>query len=141
MLAQHLALVVLGSRGAQPIGDLTEHLAVNIFTMTQHRQRIEHRALVRRDRSAADRPMVLISLTDAGSELLCRIIVARRPGIDRVLNSMPPQLRQGLLLSLREVSEAAGEVPEQGWAQGWGCKSHVFARGAASEMTPLEGPT
>lgn len=119
-LAQHRALVVLGSRGPQRISDLAEQLAVNSSTATRHCDRLEQRGLARRDRSESDRRVVLISLTEAGIELLRKITEVRRSDIGRVLSVMEPQSREGLVLALRAFSEAAGEVPEQSWSQGWG---------------------
>ena len=119
-LAQHRALVVLGSRGPQRISDLAEQLAVNSSTTTRHCDRLERRGLVRRDRSTSDRRVVVISLTDAGVDLLRRITVARRADIGGVLSAMAPRAREGLVVALRSFSEAAGEVPEQSWSHGWG---------------------
>jgi DNA-binding MarR family transcriptional regulator len=119
-LAQHRALVVLASRGPQRIADLAELLDVNSSNATRNCDRLQRRGLVRRDRDAADRRAVRVSLTQAGERLVQQITAARRTEISHILSAMPEHSREPLLAALSAFTDAAGEVPEQSWSLGWG---------------------
>lgn len=122
-LPQHRTLVLLASRGPQRISDLAELLGVNSSTATRHCDRLQRRWLVQRDRSTDDRRSVRVSLTDAGLRVVEQVTRARRREITAILRAMPAQSRQPLLAALRGFADAAGEVPEQSWSQGWGTET------------------
>jgi DNA-binding MarR family transcriptional regulator len=119
-LPQHRALVLLALRGPQRIRDLAELLGVNSSTATRHCDRLERRGLVQRERSADDGRAVCVSVTDVGHQVVDSVTRARRRQISAILETMPVRSRGPLLAALRGFADAAGEVPEQSWSQGWG---------------------
>ncbi len=119
-LPQYRALVLLASRGPQRIRELAELLGVNSSTATRYCDRLQRRGLVRRERFGEDHRAVYVSLTDAGRRLVQQVTQARRRQIGDILQAMPVESRQPLLMALRGFADAAGEVPEQAWSLGWG---------------------
>jgi DNA-binding MarR family transcriptional regulator len=119
-LPQHRALVLLALRGPQRIRDLADLLGVNSSTATRHCDRLQRRGLVRRDRSPDDGRAVCVSATEAGRRVVDQVTRARRTQISAILRAMPTRTRAPLLSALHGFAEAAGEVPEQSWSQGWG---------------------
>lgn len=119
-LPQYRSMVLLASRGPQRISDLAVLLGVNSSTATRQCDRLEHRGLLRRERSTDDRRSVVVSITPDGLAIVRRVTEARREDIGRILHAMVPEDRASLLAALRQFAAAAGEVPEQSWSLGWG---------------------
>jgi DNA-binding MarR family transcriptional regulator len=119
-LPQHRILVLLAARGPQRVSDLATLLGVNGSTATRHCDRLQRRALVQRSRSAQDRRAVRVTITDSGARAVRQVSRTRRREIAAILRAMPQQSRGPLLMALRSFADAAGEVPEQNWALGWG---------------------
>lgn len=119
-LPQHRALVLLATRGPQRMVDLAELLGVNSSTATRNCDRLQRRGLVQRDPAVQDRRAVLVTITPAGQRVVQRVSQARRREISRILRGMPAEGRPALLAALRDFAGAAGEVPDQHWALGWG---------------------
>lgn len=118
-LAQYRALVVVSTRGPQRPADLAEWLQVTPSTASRMVERLVRKKLVRRVRSAQDRRMVSVYLTESGRHLVEQVIACRREEIERILDQMPAGGRNSLAVALRAFAEAAGEAPEQDWALGW----------------------
>jgi DNA-binding MarR family transcriptional regulator len=119
-LPQYRALVVLSGRGPQRVADLAEALDVLPSTATRMCDRLAAKRLLRRHRSPQDRRSVKVAVTGDGRSLVDRVSQARREELQRVLAQLPPTGRSALVEALRAFSSAAGEVPEQDWALGWG---------------------
>ena len=118
-LAQYRALVVLHTRGPQRPVDLAEQLQVTPPTASRMVERLVRKRLVRRVRSAQDRRMLKVHLTEAGQQVVVQVIDRRRGEIERILDQMPARGRKTVTAALRTFAEAAGEAPEQDWALGW----------------------
>ena len=118
-LAQYRALVVLETRGPQRPVDLADRLHVTPPTASRMVERLVRKQLVRRVRSAQDRRMISVHLTDAGRRLVREVIHRRRAEIERILEQMPAGGRKAVTASLRSFADAAGEAPDQDWALGW----------------------
>ena len=118
-LAQYRALVVLHTRGPQRPVDLAEQLQVTPPTASRMVERLVRKRLVRRVRSAQDRRMLKVHLTEAGQQVVVQVIERRRGEIERILDHMPARGRKTVTAALRTFAEAAGEAPEQDWALGW----------------------
>jgi DNA-binding MarR family transcriptional regulator len=118
-LPQYRALVVLATRGPQPLGGLAELLEVNPSTATRLCDRLVRKHLVTRHTPAANRREIEIRLTAAGQQIVDDVTRRRRREIARILRSVPARQRSGLVKALTAFGAAAGEVPEQAWTLGW----------------------
>lgn len=114
-MAQSRALIVLASRGPQRIIDIAADLAVAPSTATRMCDRLVRKGLVRRSRRAADRREVRLNLTPAGRDLVVDITRRRRAELARVVDAIPAGGHEHLLIALRALNEAAGELSEQDW--------------------------
>lgn len=119
-LAQYRALIILSSRGPQRVIDLAEALAVSQPNATRICARLSRKGLIRRSRSRTDRRLVRVSVTAEGHEVIRQVSSARRSELARIVGQMSVDGRDRLVEALREFSTAAGEMPEDGWAVGWG---------------------
>ena len=119
-LTQYRSLVVLASRGPQGVASLAEAVAVTPPTASRLVDRLVRKGLVRRRADRHDRRQVRIGLTEAGR-------APGRPGHrasasrDRRAADVDPDPRsnESMAAGLRQLAEAAGEVPEQDWSTGW----------------------
>lgn len=118
-LPQYRALVVLAGRGPQRVADLAEALGVNPSTATRMGDRLVRKRLVRRARAADDRRVVRVAITADGRALIDEVTRRRRAEIRRIMRRLPAGEAAALVVALRRFAEAAGEVPDQGWASGW----------------------
>lgn len=119
-LSQYRALVILSARGPQRVGDLAAALAVSQPNATRMCLRLSGKGLVRRSRSTADRRTVRVSVTDEGRHVVSEVGVARRAELARIVKEMDIAGTDHVIQALRAFTSAAGEVPEDGWALGWG---------------------
>lgn len=118
-LTQYRSLVILASRGPQSVAALAEAVAVTPPTASRLCDRLVRKGLVRRRTDRRDRRQVRIALTDAGRQLVDRVTRSRRLEIADLLASVPPEVQHSVVAALRQLSESAGEVPEQDWSSGW----------------------
>lgn len=118
-LPQYRALVVLAGHGPQSLAALAAELRVNPSTATRMCDRLVRRGLVRRRAARGDRRQVRLALTEAGRGLLDEVTAARRAEIERIVGSLPSEVRTELVASLSAFAEAAGELSDQDWAAGW----------------------
>jgi DNA-binding MarR family transcriptional regulator len=65
--------------------------------------------LIRRDPSSESRREVIVDLTDAGRDLVVRILARRRRDIREILQRVSEQDRQVMRAGFRAFAEAAGE--------------------------------
>ena len=119
-LPQYRALVVLSARGPRRVADLADALGVMPSTATRMCDRLVAKQLLRRTRSPQDRRSVRVAVTPEGRRMVDQVSEARRRELQRVLSQLPPEGRPALVDALRAFSRAAGEVPEEDWALGWG---------------------
>jgi len=119
-LAQYRVLVELAARGPQRPADIASALAVDRSTTTRMCDRLVRKHLVDRRRTSADRRAVRMSLTPAGRELVEQVTARRRREVARIVRGLPADECQPMVDALRAFSDAAGQVPEQDWALGWG---------------------
>src|SRR3954454_18404179 len=118
-LPQYRTLVVLASRGPQPLGYLAEQLDVSPSTATRMCARLVRKSRTDRRPPEASRREIEVSIAPAGREIVDRVTRRRRREIASILRSVPDDHRRTLVDSLTAFSEAAGEVPEQAWSLGW----------------------
>ena len=118
-LTQYRSLVVLASRGPQGVASLAEALGVTPPTASRLCDRLVRKALVRRRTDRSDRRHVRVALTPAGRRLVDIVTERRRAEITALVSSIDAAARPSLAAGLRQLSQAAGEVPEQHWSSGW----------------------
>jgi DNA-binding MarR family transcriptional regulator len=118
-LTQYRSLVVLASRGPQSVAALAEAVAVTPPTASRLCDRLVRKSLVRRREDRRDRRLVRLALTQAGRELVDAVTARRRAEIARLLESVPTDAQRLMVAALQQLTNAAGEVPEQEWSTGW----------------------
>lgn len=118
-LPQYRALVVLASRGRSRAQDLAALLEVTPSTGSRMVDRLVRKGLVRRRPVEGDRRAVDLEPTATGRELVDAVTQARRQEIARIVRRVPVSVRTEVVGALHAFAEAAGEVPEQSWSQGW----------------------
>jgi DNA-binding MarR family transcriptional regulator len=118
-LTQYRSLVVLASRGPQGVAALAQALGVTPPTASRLCDRLVRKGLVRRRTDRNDRRQVRVALTVAGRELVDTVTARRRVEITELVASVDSGARTLLASGLRQLSEAAGEVPDQDWTSGW----------------------
>jgi len=114
-LAQYRALVVLASRGPQRLVDLARALGVTPPTAGRMCDRLFRKGLIRRHRARADRREVLVSVTQAGREVVDQATAQRRELLDEILGRLPARQQAAVAAALRAFADAAGEVPDSQW--------------------------
>lgn len=118
-LTQYRSLVVLASRGPQGVASLAQALGVTPPTASRLCERLVRKGLVRRRTDRHDRRQVRVALTASGRQLVDAVTERRRVEITQLLASVDNDTRRALAGGLRQLSAAAGEVPEQDWTSGW----------------------
>lgn len=118
-LTQYRSLVVLASRGPQPMASLAEALGVTPPTASRLCDRLVRKGLVRRRTDRSDRRQVRVALTEAGRRLVDVVTERRRRQIADLLSAVPEDARRSVAAGLQLLADAAGEVPEQDWSTGW----------------------
>ncbi|MEV8513546.1 MarR family transcriptional regulator [Dactylosporangium sp. NPDC051484] len=127
-LPQFRALVVLATRGPQRSVDIADELQVNPSTGTRMLDRLVRKGLVRRTRSAEDRRVVRIRLTQAGRHVVELVMARRRAELERIVAATAHVWRATVTDALTAFAEAAGELDEHDWWLGWA------AHGEANEL-------
>ncbi|GAA4659450.1 MarR family transcriptional regulator [Streptomyces chumphonensis] len=79
--------------------------------ITQRLDRLEGRGLVARTRSASDGRSVVVALTDAGRELIDRVLPDHVATQRRLLSALGPDQREALAETLRVLAESLDETP------------------------------
>jgi DNA-binding MarR family transcriptional regulator len=118
-LPQYRVLVVIATRGPQRPTDLAAELGVAASSITRLCDRLVRKKLVKRQLRAANRREYEIQITDQGQAIVDAVTASRRQDIRRLLGRIPPGRRQQLLVTLRELSEAAGEQESPASPLGW----------------------
>lgn len=118
-LVQFRALVLLSRDGALNAGRLAELLAVSPSTVTGLCDRLIAKGLVARETRATNRREVVVTLAQAGKELVDSAIASRRKEIARILAEVAPADLEGMVEALRAFADAAEDTPPQVWSTGW----------------------
>lgn len=119
-LTQYRTLVVLASRGPQSLAELAEAVAVTPPTATRMCDRLIKKGLILRRHDRGDRRLIRLTLAKRGRDLVDEVTQRRRTEIVELVRAVPEDQRAAMVDSLRRLSAAAGEVPEQDWSAGWG---------------------
>ncbi|MGW2866144.1 MarR family winged helix-turn-helix transcriptional regulator [Streptomyces sp. NPDC001205] len=109
-LPQLRALVVLESWEPLKLAAMAATLGVNPSTAMRMVDRLEAAGLVDRRTNPASRREVVLSLTDAGRDLVARVMAHRQCEVSALVARLPPEERAGLVPALRALTRAAGEL-------------------------------
>lgn len=108
-LTQISAMATLTTRGAMSAGELAACEKVQPPSMTKVLASLEERGLVRRDAHPTDKRQAIISVTDAGRELLERERRSRDAWLSQRLAALTPDERA----ALRDVIPILDKLAEQ----------------------------
>ena len=110
-----LVLMVLEFRGEMEAFPLAERVGISKGTLTGVIKRLERQELVTRRTHPLDRRRVIVSNTDAGSEMILRYL----PGINAtqvdVLSALRPEEADQLIFLLRKLHRSALRVSGGDW--------------------------
>lgn len=113
--AQYRMLVVLASRGPQRMVDLAQLLQVNPSTAGRMCDRLVRKGFIRRHRARTDRRIVQVALTGEGRRVVDEVTASRRVVISEMLAALSVEQQRAAAAALRELSRAAGEIPDRDW--------------------------
>ncbi len=116
---QFRLLVVLSTGGAMKLAAVAEHLGVNASTALRMVERVEATGMVDRRVNPDNRREVLITLTDAGREVVERVTARRREELGAIVARMNMKQRGQLVRALNAFADAAGEPPADTSALAW----------------------
>jgi len=117
-IAQYRVLVVLASRGPGRLVDLAAALHVAPSTAGRMCDRLARKGLVRRHRARGDRRAVLVSVTQAGRQVVDEATRRRRALIADILARLSVPAQQAVAQALQAFADAAGEIPDSRWPAG-----------------------
>jgi DNA-binding MarR family transcriptional regulator len=108
-LPQLRVLVLVASRGQLNLGQVAEALGVHPSNATRTVDRLVVAGLLGRAEDPDDRRYLVLELTDAGHDVVQRVMEYRRAAILSVMENMSASRRRTLAGALESVAEAAGE--------------------------------
>ncbi|MEP6560629.1 MAG: MarR family transcriptional regulator [Nakamurella sp.] len=129
-LTQFRALVIIASRGPLHLAALADAMQIHPSNATRTCDRLVGGGLADRRDNPADRRHLLLTLTDAGRELVNGVLHRRRAAIGEILREMPPDDRAQLATALTRFAAAGGEPRDADlWAVGLTTESPGGATG------------
>lgn len=114
-VTQYRLLAVVAAEGPLTISHVARQLGVAQSNATRLCDRLQRLRFLERNRSAADRRVVLVDVTAAGREVVDVATEVRRRQIRLVLGAMSPPARQRALRGVAEFNRAAGALEEHPW--------------------------
>ncbi len=121
-LPQFRALVVLSNGEPLAMGALATELGLHPSTATRLVDRLVERGLVQRLRARrddADRRQSLVTLTDAGRDVVRDVTVRRVADLRRILGRLSPEDRRSVAEAMQRFADVAGGVADASWELGW----------------------
>lgn len=103
---QHWVLVALRC-GSRRMCDLAEHAQTSQASLTGIVDRLEHRGMVERVRSAEDRRVIEVAITDAGRAEIERVRERFRIRLGELLEPLEPQDRHTFLRIVNTIATCA----------------------------------
>lgn len=102
--------IALGPEGAQPMGRLSEFLALEISTLTRNLRALEKAGLVEIGRSEADRRVRVARLTAAGETRLTEALPLWKQAHGEIVAALGDDTANALHVALDATSRAMAEV-------------------------------
>ena len=106
-----LRLLAFTRSGSMPMGRMGERLMVHPASVTNAIRRLEQRGLVERHTSAADRRVVLATITETGQEVARDATAALNQAAFGIAALSPDETAQ-LTVMLRQVRVAVGDITD-----------------------------
>ena len=103
-------LTILDADGPTPMSRLAEQLDVGLPNVTGLIGRLEERGVVARTHDAADRRVVLATLTDEGARMLREVDEVRLARIAELVASMAPEDQETVLAAFRLMRAARARM-------------------------------
>jgi len=111
-LPQYRVLVVLCAEGPLRSGVLAERLGIHQSTLTRTADRLVAQGLIRRDPSQESRREIMVDLTDAGRDIVVRVLRQRSQHLREILEGVSAADRKKIREGFRAFA-AAGEPQAQ----------------------------
>ena len=118
-LPQFRMLVVLDSRGPMKLSSLAALMDVNPSTATRMVDRLVTTGMVARQPNPETRRETVTELTDEGRRVVRGVTRRRRAAIGKIVATMAPEKRRGLVEALTAFAEAGGEPAVTTADLGW----------------------
>jgi len=96
----------LGNEGPRMMRELAEHLSVAVNSMTSIVDNLEHKELVRRQRSEEDRRVVRVELTDAGREIYRSLVEVNLRLFRTMLGALTEDEQEIFMVLFRKIARA-----------------------------------
>ncbi|MEO1702759.1 MAG: MarR family transcriptional regulator [Pseudomonadota bacterium] len=111
---QEKIFMVLAKEGAMPPGQLAARLNVKPPTITKTMIRLEEQGYVARQASPQDKRQVVVSLTEAGQEIVSKIRSAMRDAEKEILDGLRKKERRELSTILANLNlHLLGKAPKK----------------------------
>jgi DNA-binding MarR family transcriptional regulator len=123
-LIEFRALVVVASRGAVSLSELSDAANIHLSRASRLCDRLVTKALINRADDPANRRQLILTLTPNGERVVYEVMQRRReaiqPILDRMSKRLTKQRRAEVMLLLQEFATAGGEPSDPDlWAMGW----------------------
>ncbi len=113
------ALVLVATRREVDATTIASSLDIHPSGATRLCDRLVESGLMDRAASATDRRRVVLTLTDAGADLVDSVMDHRRAALAAILDRMPPDGLRALVAGLTAFSDAAEEPATTMTAEPW----------------------
>ncbi len=106
-------VIALGPDGAQPMGRLSDILALEISTLTRNLRALEKAGLVEIGRSATDRRVRVVRLTEAGKTRLAGALPLWKQAHGRIVAALGDETARALQGALDSASLAMADFRQE----------------------------
>lgn len=113
-LAQFRLLLVLDGLGRVPSSRLASELGLGASSVTRLADRMETAGLLERGAHERSRSIVTVQVTEAGRELVARVIARRHELLADLLDRMPPDEREALVTAANSLTGLAADAAALG---------------------------
>ncbi|GII25687.1 hypothetical protein Pme01_52840 [Planosporangium mesophilum] len=119
-LPQLRILAMVASRRSLNLDAVARSLGVHPSNATRACDRLVRAGLLSRRDDPVDRRNVMLELSDAGRDLIERIMSHRREAVESIVARMPARHRRALGPAVLSFAAAGGEIPDsEAWSLGW----------------------
>ena len=111
-LSDFAVLEVLLHKGSLPVNTIGEKVLLTSGSITTAVDRLEKKALVKREKSELDGRVVLVHLTDAGRELITRAFEAHSSNLDQLFEVFDDEERAQFANLARKIGVHAEKIAQ-----------------------------
>lgn len=113
-VSQCYALDALHTRGPMTMGELAEHLCLDLSTVTRVVDRLVQEGLVKRVRCLEDRRICRVELARRGRALVARVRGELVAGYEEILRRVPVESREAVIMAVSQLLSAFTQRQECG---------------------------